>query len=105
MAIVRSTTGVFYDLDDNVLEGKEIKEEDLPKEIQRSGPGMGMGPGGPPGNLSGLIQVIVNVPAGGPPPSGTGAQSEGEDDVAGHHRRWHHYGWHNCWRNCWRNCN
>ena len=118
MAIVRSTTGKFYDLDENILEGKEVKQEDLPKEMQQSGPdpammGAGGGPGGPGG--SGLIQIIVNVPQGTPPPPGAaapGAEGEAaaEGDVAGHGRRHHGGGqicwgnyWQNCWRNCWRN--
>lgn len=92
MAIVKSPTGKFYDLDDNALEGKEVKQEDLPKDLQRPGPGTGAGPG----NLAGLIQVIVHVPGGGGPPQGGGEQGEG--DVVGHHSR---YCWRNCWRNCW----
>lgn len=89
MAIVKSSTGKFYDMDDNALEGKEVKPQDLPAELQR-----GPGPGGPAG-LAGLVQVVVNLPGGGkPPPSG---QSQGAEDVVGHH----YCGWRNCWRNCW----
>jgi len=93
MAIVKSKTGSFYDVDDNVLEGKEVKREDLPKEMQ-SGAGQQSGPG--PGGMPGLIQIIVHSPQGAPRGD---KPAEGEGDVAGHHMHWS-----NCWRNCWRNC-
>ncbi len=94
MAILKSKTGTFYDVDDNVLENKEVKREDLPKEMQQSGPGPG-------GAMPGLIQIIVHSPQGAPPPGG--ASGEGEGDVAGHHMHMH-WNWMNMWRNCWRNC-
>jgi hypothetical protein len=106
MAILQSSTGKFYDMDDNALEGKEMKPEDLPQELQRPGPGMGGGPGGGgQGGLAGLIQVNVNLPSGGgpsrPAPGGADAESKGaDDDVSGHWRR-HFYYWRNCWRNWW----
>ena len=114
MAIVRSQDGKFYDVDDNALEGKEVKREDLPKELQGRGEaepgGAGVGGGGMgAGNLAGLIQIIVNLPEGAPPPTGgkpgEGAQAGagGEEDVAGHNFCWAN-NWRNVWRNCWRNC-
>lgn len=101
MAIVRSQTGKFYDMDENALEGKEVKPEDLPKEMQQQS-----GPPGRGGGLAGLIQIIVNSPQGAPPPgAGGGKPGEGaEGDVAGHHHHMHMMYWQNCWHNCWRNC-
>ena len=34
MAILRSADGKFYDVDDNVLSGKEVKPENVPQEAQ-----------------------------------------------------------------------
>jgi hypothetical protein len=105
MAILRSADGKFYEVDDNVLEGKEIKPESLPADM-KSGPPPTGGAGGGASSLAGLVQVIINLPPsfGGAPQGDTGAgagQGEG-DDVTGHHRCWHNC-WHNHWRNCWRN--
>lgn len=107
MAILRSADGKFYDVDDNVLSGKEVKPENLPKEAQGGG-APPEGGGGGIGGLGGLIQIIVNVPPGGAggggapaPAQGQGQQGQG-DDVEGHSYRWYNY-WRNCWRNYWRN--
>jgi hypothetical protein len=113
MAIVKTKDGKFYDIDDNIMEGKEV----APPEgaAQQSGPG----PGGPGFGSGGPIQIIVNLPPpggapppGGQPPAGEQTEEAGQlQDVAGHWR--HHWGggwggggwggWANFWRNCWRN--
>lgn len=116
MAIVKTKDGKFFDIDDNVLEGKEVKP---PEGVSpQGGPGPG-GHGGPGMGAGGPVQIIVNLPSpGGPPPGAKpasceeGAEAEELQDVAGH---WRHYyggggwggggwaGWGNFWRNCWRN--
>lgn len=103
MAILRGQDGKFYDLDDAVLEGKEVKPENLPEE---NGPGSPeTSGGGAGGHASGIVQIFVN--AGGGAATGSPAAPAREDeseggDVEGHSR----CGWHNHWRNWrnWRNC-
>ncbi|MFZ4768136.1 MAG: hypothetical protein ACOYMN_24575, partial [Roseimicrobium sp.] len=65
MAILRSADGKFYEVDDNVLEGKEIKPENLPADM-KAGPPRSNGAGGSSavGGLNGLVQVIINLPPG-----------------------------------------
>ena len=101
MAILRSSDGKFYDVDDSVLAGKEVKPENAPQGAQGGSPPDG---GGGIGGLGGLIQIIVNVPpgGGGSPDAGQGAPAGDEGDVEGHRRCWGNY-WRNCWRNYWRN--
>ncbi len=90
MAILRSGDGKFYDVEDSVLEGKEVS----PDKVQSLPPPQAGGAG------SGLIQIVLNAPppSGGPP----NTASPAEGDVAGHHG---HGGWGGggCWNNCWYN--
>ena len=93
MAILRSTSGKFYEIPDDQLSQYEVPA-DLVQQVQ----GLG-GPGGPEGGPGG--------PEAGPGPEG-GPEGEG-GDVEPYGFRIHfgwgrrHY-WRNCWRNHWRNC-
>src|SRR5437879_1317614 len=90
MAILRSADGKFYELDDNLLQGREVKPKDLPADLRNTPP---PDAGGGARGMGGLVRIIINAPpvAGAPPPQS--ATSEGEGDVAGHS------GWHNNWAN------
>lgn len=98
MAILRSADGKYYDVDESVLAGHEVKVDSLPANM-KSGPPSASAGGGAPGlgALSGLVQIIINLPpaAGSPPPS-----EDGGGDVVGHDSCGY---WHNCWHNAWHN--
>lgn len=111
--IVKSIDGRFFEVDEELLEDKEIKPESLPDEAKQPGKkpqGAGPRKQSPQGmqNSGAPVQVIINMPQGQgnqPQPSvvtnrpgPVKAPSEGEDgDVEGQ-------SWLNCFNNCFYNC-
>ncbi len=122
MAIVRGQNGKFYEVDENLLTGKEVTGETAPAELLTPDLGPVAGPGAS-APASGLIQIVVNVPdalsgGAGAPPQGAPAPDEEAGEVSGRvgcgwynnwqncwRNNWHNWrNWRNNWRNCWRNC-
>lgn len=114
MAILRSSDGKFYEVDDNQLEDKLIPAEQIKEKLGNAGVGPSEGPVGPGPGPDMVVpgtngQVIIQIHTGGAPMGGgyepgPGPEAEGEGDVEAHNWCWRRNFFSNCWRrNCWRN--
>lgn len=111
MAILRSTDGKFYEVDDDQLEDKLIPAEEIRDKLGDAGgepAEYGPGPMTIPSGGPVTIQIFTSPEAGeGPPPEdaeGGGGEVSAHGYCYRRRPRWHNHCWRNYWRrNCWRN--
>lgn len=110
MAILRSSDGRFYDIEDDQLESRLIPAEQIKEKLGAVGVGPSPGPVGPapqmvvPGSGGQVVIQIYTSPESQGAYEGGPDEPGGEGEVEAHGWCWRRNHFCNHWRrNCWRN--